>query len=93
MTLFDSAVVSWANKVLFVWNGRQIKRRDYRERGESRAMVQHDILIKSLESKMAGDVEGDGGGWKIKLINLIFQPPPSIFVGGTQCTSRPSFTA
>ena len=47
--------------------------RDYRERGESRARAQHDILIRSLE-KVAGEAEGENGGWKIKLI---------IFVGGT----------
>jgi hypothetical protein len=51
------------------WDQRQ----DYRERGESRARAQHDILIRSLE-KVAGGAEGENGGWKIKLI---------IFVGGT----------
>ena len=30
------------------------QRRDYRENGESRARVQHDVLIRSLE-KVAGD--------------------------------------
>ena len=49
------------------------QRRDYRERGESQAMAQHDILIRSLK-KVAEDAEGENGGWKIKLI---------IFVGGT----------
>jgi hypothetical protein len=49
------------------------QRRDYRERGESRAMAQHDILVRSLK-KVAGDAEGERGGWKIKLI---------IFVGST----------
>ena len=36
-------------------------------------MVQNDILIRSLE-KVAGDAEGaegDGGGWKIKLIMFV----------------------
>ena len=45
----------------------------YRERGESRARAQHDILMRSLE-KVAGEAEGEIRGWKIKLI---------IFVGGT----------
>jgi hypothetical protein len=36
-------------------------------------MTQHDILIRGLE-KVAGDSEGENGGWKIKLIT---------FVGGT----------
>ena len=49
------------------------KRRDHRERGESRAMAQHDILVRSLK-KEAEDAEGENGGWKIKLI---------IFVGGS----------
>jgi hypothetical protein len=35
--------------------------------------AQHGILIRSLE-KVAGEAEGENGGWKIKLI---------IFVGGT----------
>ena len=68
-------MVDWTNKVLFVLEFKRTsdQRRDYRERGESRAMAQHAILIRSLE-KVAGDAEGDNGGWKIKLI---------IFVGGT----------
>jgi len=71
----DSVVVDWTNKVLFVLEFKRTsdQRRDYRERGESRAMAQHAILIRSPE-KVAGDAEGENGGWKIKLI---------IFVGGT----------
>jgi hypothetical protein len=71
----DSFVVDWANKVLYVLEFKLTsdQRRDYRERGESRAMAQHDILVRSL-GKVAGDAEGENGGWKIKLI---------IFVGGT----------
>jgi hypothetical protein len=47
----DSVVVDWANKVLFVLEVKRTsdQRRDYRERGESRAMAEHDILIRSLE--------------------------------------------
>jgi hypothetical protein len=50
-----------------------VTRKGHRERGEARAKAQHEILISSLE-KVAGDAEGENGGWKIKLI---------IFVGGT----------
>ena len=45
----------------------------YRERGESRARAQHDVLVKSLE-KVAGEEEGENRGLEIKLM---------IFVGGT----------
>ena len=44
-----------------------------RERWETRARAQHDVLVKSLE-KVAGEVDGENGGWRIKLI---------VFVGGT----------
>ena len=72
----DSAVVDWANKVLFVLEFKRTsdQRRDYRKWGEARARNQHDILIKSLE-KVAEDADGgENKGWKIKLV---------IFVGGT----------
>jgi hypothetical protein len=49
------------------------QRRDYRERGGSRAKAQHDIFIKSLK-KVARDADGENEGWKIKLL---------MFVGGT----------
>ena len=67
--------MDWTNTTLFVLEFKRTsdQRRDYRERGESRARAQHDILIRSLE-KVAGEAEGENGGWKIKLI---------IFVGGT----------
>jgi hypothetical protein len=44
----DSVVVDWANKVLFVLEFKRTsdQRRDYRERGETRARAQHDVLIK-----------------------------------------------
>jgi hypothetical protein len=72
----DSFAVDWANGVLFVSEFKRTsdQRRDYRERGESRAKAQHDILIKSLE-KVARDADGENEGWKIKLL---------IFVGGTR---------
>jgi hypothetical protein len=41
-------------------------------------MAQLDILIRSLE-RVAGNAEGENGGWKIKLI---------IFVGGTRGSVR-----
>jgi hypothetical protein len=71
----DSVVIDWTSKILFVliFKRTSDQRRDYRERGESRARAQHDIHIRSLE-KVAGEAEGENGGWKIKLI---------IFVGGT----------
>ena len=55
---------------------RDYRGRDYRERGEFRARVQRDILIKSLE-RVAKDAEDENGGWNIRLM---------IFVGGT-CVS------
>jgi hypothetical protein len=63
-------VVDWANKVLFVLEFKRTsdQRQDYRERKES-----PDILIRRLE-KVAGDAEGESGGWNIMVI---------IFVGGT----------
>jgi len=71
----DSVVVDWTNKILFVLEFKRTsdQRRDYRELGEPRARAQYNILIRSLE-KVAGEAEGENGGWQIKLI---------IFVGGT----------
>jgi len=70
----DSVMVDWTNKILFVLEFKRTdQRRDYRERGESRARAQHGILMRSLE-KVAEEAEGENGGCKIKLI---------IFVGGT----------
>jgi hypothetical protein len=62
----DSVVDDLTNKVLFVLEFKRTsdQRRDYKERGESRAMTQQDILIRSLE-RVAGDAEGENGGWKI----------------------------
>ena len=68
----DSVVIDWTSKILFVliFKRTSDQRRDYRERGESRARAQHDILIRSLE-KIAGEAEGENGGWKIKLIIVV----------------------
>jgi hypothetical protein len=42
----DSVVVDWTNKVLFVLEFKHTsdQKPDYRERGQSRARAQHDIL-------------------------------------------------
>jgi hypothetical protein len=58
----DSVVTDWANKVIYVLEFKRTsdQRRDYRERGESRAMAQHDILIRSLK-KLAEDAKGENG--------------------------------
>ena len=52
----DSVVADWTNKVLLVLEFKRTsdQRQDYRERGESRAMSQHDILIRSLDSRRRG---------------------------------------
>ena len=56
--LILSVVVDWANKVLYVLEIKRTsdQRRDDRERGESQAMAQNDILVRSLE-KVAEDTE------------------------------------
>ena len=43
---------------------------DYRERGESRARAQHDVLVKSIE-KVAKEAEGESAGWTVKLIIFV----------------------
>jgi hypothetical protein len=70
----DSLAIDWTNKMLYVLEFKRTsdQRRDYRERGESRAMAHHDVLIRSLE-KVAGETEREGERWKVKLI---------VFVGG-----------
>ena len=71
----DSLAIDWINKMVYVLEFKRTsdQRRDYREKGESRARVQHDVLIRSLE-KVAGETESEGERWKVKLI---------VFVGGT----------
>jgi hypothetical protein len=68
----DSVVIDWDNKVIYVLEFKRTsdQRRDYRERGESRAMAEHDILIRSLK-KVAENAEGENGGWKIKRIIFV----------------------
>jgi hypothetical protein len=71
----DSIAVEWSSKVVYVLEFKRTsdQRRDYRECGEARARVQHDVLVKSVE-KVAREADGENTGWKIKLV---------IFVGGT----------
>ena len=62
----DSIAVNWTRKVLYVleFNRTSDQRQNYREHGESRARTQHCVLVKNLE-KVAGEVVGENGGWKI----------------------------
>jgi hypothetical protein len=71
----DSVAIEWTSKTLYILEFKRTsdQRQDYRERGESRARAQHDVLVKSLE-KVAKEAEGESAGWTVKLI---------IFVGGT----------
>ena len=74
----DSLAIDRTNKMVYVLEFKRTsdQRRDYREKGESRAKrarAQHDMLIRSLE-KVAGETESEGERWKVKLI---------VFVGGT----------
>jgi hypothetical protein len=71
----NSVAVDLTSKVLYVLEFKctSDQRQNYRERGESRARAQHDVLVKSLE-KVAGEVDGENGGLRIKFI---------VFVGGT----------
>ena len=54
----DSLAIDWINKMVYVLEFKRTsdQRRDYREKGEARARVQHDVLIRSLE-KVAGETE------------------------------------
>jgi hypothetical protein len=80
----DSIAFDWTSKGLYVLEFKHTshQRQNYRECGESRGRAQHGVLVKSLE-KVAGEADGENGGWKIKLI---------VFVGGTvdQCTHKHS---
>jgi hypothetical protein len=71
----DSVAIEWTSKTLYILEFKRTsdQRQDYRERGESRARAQHDVLVKSLET-VANKAEGESAGWTVKLI---------IFVGGT----------
>ncbi len=71
----DSVAIEWTSKTLYVLEFKRTsdQRQDYRERGESRARAQHDVLVKSLE-EVAKGAEGESAGWTVKLI---------IFLGGT----------
>jgi hypothetical protein len=71
----DSVAIEWTSKTVYVLEFKRTsdQRQDYRERGEGRARVQHDVLVKSLDT-VAKEAEGENAGWTVKLI---------IFVGGT----------
>jgi hypothetical protein len=71
----DSVAIERTSKTLYVLEFKHTsdQRQNYRERGECRALDQHDVLVKSLET-VAKEAEGESAGWTVKLI---------IFVGGT----------
>ena len=71
----DSVAIEWTGKTVYVLEFKLTldQRQDYREQGERRARVQHDVLVKSLDT-VAKEAEGENAGWTVKLI---------IFVGGT----------
>jgi hypothetical protein len=61
-----SVAFEWTSKVLYVLEFKRTsdhlsQRQNYRERRESRARAQHDVLVKSLE-KVAGEVDGENRG-------------------------------
>ena len=58
----DSVAVDWNSKVLYVLKFMRTsdQRENYRERGESRARAQHDVLVKNLEN-VAGEVDEENG--------------------------------
>jgi hypothetical protein len=71
----DSVAIEWTSKTRYILEFKRTsdQRQDYRERGESRARAEHDVLVKSLET-VTKEAEGESAGWTVKLI---------IFVGGT----------
>jgi hypothetical protein len=71
----DSVAIEWTGKTVYVLEFKRTsdQRQDYREQGERRARVQHDVLVRSLDT-VAKEAEGENAGWTVKLI---------IFVGGT----------
>ena len=58
----DSVAIEWTSKTLYIhileFKRTSDQRQDYRERGESRARDQHDVLVKSLET-VAKKAEGE----------------------------------
>ena len=69
----DSVAIEWTSKTLYILEFKRTsdQRQDYRERGESRARAQHDVLVKSLET-VAKKAEGESAGWTVKLIIFVF---------------------
>jgi hypothetical protein len=64
--------IEWTSKTVYVLEFKHTsdQRQDYRERGECRALDQHDVLVKSLET-VAKEAEGESTGWTVKLAKLI----------------------
>jgi len=48
----DSVAIQWTSKTVYVLEFKRTsdQRQDCRERGEGRALVQHDVLVKSLDT-------------------------------------------
>jgi hypothetical protein len=71
----DSVAIEWTSKTVYVLEFKRTsdQRQDYREQGERRARLQHDVLVNSLDI-VAKEAKGESAGWTVKLI---------IFVGGT----------
>ena len=68
----DSVAIEWTSKTVYVLEFKRTsdQRQDYRERGEGRARVQHDVLVKSLDT-VAKEAEGENAGWTVKLIRSL----------------------
>ena len=69
----DSVAIEWTSKTLYILEFKRTsdQRQDYRERGESRARDQHDVLVKSLET-VAKKAEGESAGWTVKLMCVLY---------------------
>ena len=56
----DSVAIDWTSKTVYVLEFKRTsdQRQDYREQGERRARVQHDVLVRSLDT-VAKEAEGE----------------------------------
>ena len=72
----DSIAIDWNNKILHVLEFKRTsdQRHTHRERGESRAQAQHDVLVRSLE-KVAEEAEGENKGWTSPREPTCLAPP------------------
>ena len=63
----DSVAIEWTGKTVYVLEFKRTldQRQDYREQGERRARVQHDVLVRSLDT-VAKEAEGESAGWTVK---------------------------